>query len=275
MIEKILGTDSPTENWAGADRRVKPALQTLLVNQAALMDVDHSESAAVDHSIRSGFPDLRRLIEWYQRAAVRTVGEIAEDWEPFDCIGDSTLRSCMIDTDDDAKKRRYRLIVESTVVKPACNRGYRRLRSSAVEYVKAADQESRVTEHNLDPYSQASVAMRPGFQTLDDQQRRALDSLWGGFDDEYALADWLHSLNSPSNGEIADDIEPMTITDENALKHLVYESETSKATAFQAMFAASLVLPAFVDAVRSIETQELAKETKTGAGTMQMKGSNE
>lgn len=271
--ELIVGED---DDWGVADRRVKPALLTLLHDQAALIDSEYSRNE-IEYDLRSGFPDRRRLIEWYQRAAVRTLGYIADYWEPIDCVDDENLVKAMVSNPiGDIEPHGpwvaadYRRRVESMMVMPACNSAYRNLRSSASEYIRTPDEEGEKSAE-LDPDKQKHVAMRPGFQTLDDQQRKALERLWGGFDSRDELGDWILSLNSPTNGEIRNDLSQSVTNDDVAMKHLVREPDTDGAIVYREAFACVELLPAFIEGIEAAETAELAKTKSETPTTMRMK----
>lgn len=274
MIQEFLGDQ---DDWGVADRRVKPALLTLLHDQAALLDASYGTAT---HDLRSGFPTGRALINWYQKATVRTLGNIADGWPPIDCVDDETIRAaCVRDAEGknnlaDWKATGVRRLLEAIIVQPACNRGYKALRPAATEYIASDDGETEASGslQDLDPGRQKHVAMRPGFQTLDRQQQRVLEELWDGFDSTDALLDWLHGLNSPTNGEIADDIAQQVITDDVARAHLVEHNDTEAARGYREIFACGILLPAFVAGVRSLETAELASAEQQAPTTLRMKG---
>lgn len=280
MLDQFLDPDD--EEFA-ADKRVKPALLTLLHDQAELVRQPGRDDS-VDYSFRTGFPDRRRLIEWYQRAAVRTLGNIADDWPPIDCFGDETLLAATIhDTDrlgieamDDEPAKRLRSIIESAVLIPACNHAYRDLRGAAGEYILAGSSSNgeattEASYSDLDPSSQSSIAMRPGFQTIDRQQQVALDEWWGGFESIDGLLDWVQALNSPAVGEVSEELQEI-VTDDTAVRHLVDERHTDVARTYRELIACAVVIPDFVAGIKSMETSELAKASSEHPTTMRMKG---
>lgn len=279
MIEKLLNDEEGV-----VDRRVAPSLLKLLHDQAALIDPEKVGRGG-ETGLRGGFSDRRSVIMWYQRAGVRTLGHIGKLWNPTDCVNDTTLLSALVRFDFDdvdpmavEEARMYRRQLEGHVVIPACNQAFRDLRKVASEYIRQpGDGEGSGREVNpgnkdLDPTRQEYVAMRPGFQTLDKQQRLALEEFWDGFDDEDDLEDWILALNSPTRGEIDGDLADITIGDAVATHHLVDEPNTREARRYQDYFIAVMVLPAFIEGVKSIETGELAKATSDTPTTMRMKG---
>lgn len=255
-----------------ADKRVKPALLALLDDQAELLDASDS---AEEGDLRNGFHDRRGLIEWYQRAIVRTLGHIAEKWEPKDCITDGVLIASTVDgvEMEGVPAKWYRRMLESVAVQPAFNRAYKDMEKVAKSYVQRPDEDRSVPSgKDLDPSKQAYLAMRPGFQVLDAQQHRALTDLWGGFESVDDVQDWLHALNAPTNGEIGTDASESFISDGVSLERLVYDREAERSRIYREAVAAVVILPKFIDGVRSMKTEELAKETSGTPTTMRMKG---
>lgn len=276
MIEKLLDDDEGV-----VDRRVAPSLLKLLHDQAALIDPSKIDREG-EAGLRSGFVDRRGVIMWYQRASVRTLGHLAESWDPVDCVVDETLLSALvtfsfsgIEPMGEPQASKYRQVLETDYVIPACRSAFRELRTSASEYIRQPGESGEAVNpanRNLDPAKQQYVAMRPGFQTLDKQQKLALEELWGGFGDVHELEDWILGLNSPSNGEIGEGLAERTVNDVVAVGYLVEAPDTREARQYQDFYAATQVLPAFVDAVKTIETGELAKARKDSPTTLRMKG---
>lgn len=251
------------------DKRVKPALLALLHDQAELLNSD------TEPDLRGGFDSRRELIGWYQRASVRTLGHISETWKPRDCIADSALVNGATSSGKftGGRGQWYRRVLESTHVQPAFSEAYEEMRDVAKEYVQRPEEGDRSSPgKDLDPSSQAYLAMRPGFQVLDKQQQRALSDLWGGFESVEAVQDWIHALNAPTNGEIDSSLASLIVSDETAMERLVYDADADRSRRYREALAATVVLPAFVDGVRSIDADELAQETSGTPTTMRMKG---
>lgn len=275
MIERLLEDDEGV-----VDRRVGPSLLALLKDQAALIDPEKGDRN--EPALRGGFSDRREVIMWYQRAGVRTLGHIEDEWDPLDCVDDTTLLSALVQFSfgditpmTPIEAEIYRDIVESEYVIPACNRAYRDLRNVASDYIQRPGNEGgemNRADRNLDPSKQTHIAMRPGFQTVDRQQRLALEEFWGGFGDVAELEDWVLGLNSPTRGEIDETIAEETVSDDVAIGYLVHDTESREARRYQDFFVATVVLPAFVEAVRSMDMDELAKATRETPQTFRMKG---
>lgn len=284
MIEEIVGVfgDDASINPAEAtDLRVKPALVTLLVDQAALLNSEHAD---VDYDLRSGFPSRRALLEWYQQATVRSLGHIGESWPPEACVGDEVMQAALLADDGvdildvdgigRVSAREYRRFIEAVIVQPAFNKAYRSIRDTATEYVKTDEYDGDWTHQELDPSSQANVAMRPGFQVLDDRQSRALEELWGGFESADDLSEWLHALSAPTNGCVTPEFSQSVVVDDVAMDHLVHERDTEAARRYRESFAATAILPMFVEGMEAAEAQELAKATSDTPTTLRMQGSS-
>jgi hypothetical protein len=251
----------------------RPALPTLQHDQRALLDPRPSDD--VDHGLRDGFPNRRTAIEWYQRATVRTFGNITDKWDPIDLLRDRTLLTALITGTERAQyaddplslseARQYRRRLERVVLLPAFNEAYNVLRKSAGEYPDDVRQE------NHDPEGQEFVAMRPSFQVADRQQAAALGRLWGGFDTLDELQSWLHDLAEPANGAIEDSLPARVGRDAVALAHFLGRVDASTAAEateqerkYRERFAVVKLLPAFAEGITRLEAGELATHTNDG-----------
>lgn len=255
-----------------SDKRVKPALLALMDDQSELLDAGDGPE---EHDLRGGFPGYREVIEWYQRAVVRTLGHIEESWPPLSCVDDTTLTSALIRDGgmDESISRWYRRVVESVAVQPAFAKAYQDMKPYAKEYVQRPDDDGYSSPgKDLDPASQAYLAMRPGFQVIDSQQHRALTDLWGGFSDVEAIHDWVHGLSAPSNGEIDPELGEAIVTDGVAVGHLISTNDSERSKRYREALAAAVILPAFIEGVRGMETEELAQVSSDTPTTLRMKG---
>jgi hypothetical protein len=259
--------DSPPErNDVGPTR---PALQTLQVDQTALLNGDE-----VIQGLRDGFDSRRKVIEWYQAALVRTFGFLAEEWAPIQLLRDRTLIGALVvgperetlveEPLEPTDARAYRARLERNLVLPACNRAFNQLRKVAGEYVEDEDGSPGA---DVDPNEQQHVAMRPGFAEKDREQAATLAQLWGGFRDEQTLRDWVHRLDLPTNGAIDGELARKIGTDDVALEYLIDEAvEAPGPTAarrYRERFAIVKLLPAFETGIRRMEAGELASKSKS------------
>lgn len=258
------------------ERPTRPALPTLQADQRALLDPTPADD--VRHGLRDGFPTRRELIIWYQRAIVRTFGEIVEGWSPTDLLRDRTLVGALLTGPEKEQYRadgmteqtasQYRQKLEQVVVLPACNRAYNALRANAGEYVDGADEADL---DDIDPDEQDHVAMRPAFQVADRQQSQALQQLWGGFEAVEHLQNWLHDLNEPTNGALDDDL-PATIGRDTTAQTFLLTGRTDDdlARQYRERFAATMLLPAFAEGIAQMDAGELA--TRSGSGLSAAQG---
>ena len=250
--------------------RTQPALRTLQVNQRELL----VGGDRVDHGLRDGFPTLRSAIEWRQRAIARTMGNLSEKFPTADLLRDRTLATALVvgpererladDPLDPRVARGYRRLLERRRVRPACNSAYNRLRRQAGEYL----QDSDVAPEKVDPRQQDHVAMRPTLERKDREQAAALDRLWGGFDGEDELLDWIHDLDEPSNGAIPSGLAAQLCRDETARRYLLGDdlegADIERARRWREHFAAVVILPAFVRGIRRLEGGELVEQQSSG-----------
>lgn len=266
---------------------VRPALEVLKLDQRELIKADdprleNRPTPAWD--LRSGFPGRRQVVQWYQRAVIRTLGRFADDDHvpPRALVRDRSLLEVLITSEErqyytskrgqplslkHAKDRRSSL--EDNHLLPATTRAYNDLRGAAGEYIEVFEDDSDRDPVDFTPESQANIAMRPAFSRLDRLQQRMLTRLWGGFDDADSLRDWFHDLNSASNGQLDPELSERTMTDPSIVSALTGANDDIQAQRTRERYAIVEILPAFVAAVESMETGELAKRRKTSAQTFQ------
>lgn len=235
-----------SEEW-WERRPAKPALQALEYNQQEVLE-----------ELLEGFSTRRDVIEWYQRAGVRTFGYLSNEWEPSQLVQDlEMVRSMLSDrVHDRAQRRRY----AQAVVLPACNRAYRDLRDRSGEYVEDDDQDAK----DLDPREQKWLAMRPAHSELDKRQQRALEDLWGGFADLDAVLKWLLDLNQPTHGEIDRELARELLSDDHLAEMLVTDEQSESVAGVRNRFAITVLLPAFVAGARDLSAGESPNKQSGG-----------
>lgn len=262
----------PTGAFEAGDADPKPALGVLRSQQAALLDASELDDG-FDEDLFGGFSSRRAAIQWYQRAGVRTIGYLEDVWPPADLVRDSVLMAALVPSAgalDPETAAAYRVKLASKALLPACTKAYRDLRKGAGEYID--DEEQSVDAEDIEADDQY-VAMRPGFQVLDERQQAHLAALWGGFDSETALLSWLHDLNDSTNGEVDDGLAAAVMDDATARRHLFGQPGTPTARRYREAFAVVWVLPAFLAGVQSIDAGELAKRSARGNPTTRHGGS--
>lgn len=276
---------SKTSDPLNGREPARPALKTLSANQRALLDAD---TGTLGCGLREGFDHRRQVIEWYQAATVRTLGYLDDYWPPHRLANDYALLAALISGparrnwlddetlaalgDIDAWATEQRRELESQTLLPACNDAYTYLRKRAGEYIDKPN-DSTVG----DPERQEHVAMRPGFQEKDLEQRAALRKLWGGFKDRDALMDWLHWLNAPTYGEIDASTPQELGLDPVATTHLVGDDvDALAARRYRERFAIGVeygddrvgLLPAFAAGITAMNAGELASTTSGGSNNV-------
>ncbi len=264
----------PVPDGGDGPARTQPALRALQIDQRQLLE----GGGPVEFGLRDGFPTARDAIAWYQRAIPRTLGTLAEAWHPRDLFRDRTLAASLVVGDDRERfasdgsplpsmdaARSYRRRLERLVIRPACNRAYNALRGGAGEYL----QDSEVSPEKVDPAAQDHVAMRPTLERKDREQAAVLSELWGGFQTERELLDWLHDLDEPTNGSVDQTLAGQLGRDRVARACLLADDPASPsvdpdaAVAWRERFAAFVLLPSFVNGIRRIDGGELVQQSST------------
>lgn len=273
--------DEPTR------RPARPALKTLVEDQQRMLD---GNGTRLSNGLREGFAHRREVIEWYQAATVRTLGHLHDHWSPSTLATDDALLAALItgparqnwvaDPPGLEWAREQRRELERQVVLPACNEAHAYLRKRAAEYL--GDEEDIDPEDLRHPDEQESLAMRPGFQEKDREQRHALQTLWGGFEDEDALTSWIHWLNVPTFGELDVESARDIGLDEWATACLLGNGVPAiDARRFRERFAIGVeagdrqigLLPAFANGISEMNAGELARRERDGVQTLRMGGS--
>lgn len=209
----------------------------------------------------AGFGSRREILEWSQRLAVRTLGELPQQWfkemaRQFRGVPKSAeervLLSALLQEDartrdlDESKCRELRRQLSANNIRPAAHRAFRNLRKDAGEYVDNDD--SAGTQHN--PERQRYVAMRPSIDELERDQQQALRDLLGGFDNREEILSWGHDLELATHGEIGE----MFVTNcyqEKPTRRMLTSERPSDARGRE-LFAAHYVLPVFNRGIRDL-----------------------
>ena len=214
------------------------------------LDVLDDNQDALRAELIDGFGDRRDIVEWWQRAAVMTFGNIEGEWPASSLIQDRTLLNHLVGPDDVSRavRRKHR----EKRLEPALQDGYNHLKTAAVE---------RLPEDDEDPLAEISVsaiddpAMRPAFSVLDTRQHTCLRSLWGGFESREQLSSWLATLNGATFGEIDRDFAGQLTRDRVAVRYLL-ERETQVAAVYRVKLAIKELLPAFATAAKRLQGGE-------------------
>lgn len=268
--------DRDRDRDQGQAPNVRPALPVLLEDQRALLESTDNPRYADEYHLRGGFPHRRAVIQWFQRAIIRTFGHIADDYGVAEQLTYGPLLGVLVtgperdrwlhdhgeDTLSPGQARTGRRKYEANTLLPACHRAYNDLLDVAGEYI--GEEEGTPNYRDLDPEGQRHVAMRPGFQHLDDQQHAALAQLWAGFPDEDALLSWVHGLEGPTNGAVRADLAGIFERTPTATALFLADATGAReARETKDDFAVRVLLPAFAEGVRQASAGELAARQRT------------
>lgn len=212
----------------------------------------------ITDDLLGGFSSREEVLCWLQRVCTRTFGEISQRFvEEFAtqlrADTDGVLLAAFLDSgarragghdvpDDVAIELREH--VAAQYVKPAQLRAFRRLRSSATEYVEDADG----SEH--DPHKQRFIAMRPALDELEDNQQDALRRLLDGFDTKQDILEWGDTLQLATHGELPEDLITRCYSENATAGMLCGGSRVHKRG--RELFAATYLLPAYNKGVRDL-----------------------
>jgi hypothetical protein len=84
--------------------------------------------------------------------------------------------------------------------------------------------------------------------------------LWGGFESDRELTQWLHRLTSCTYGEI--DREAASDLSEGVTREFMLERERTDAQRYRVLLAIGELLPAFAAAARRLQAGESAATTE-------------
>lgn len=247
-------TESPSE-FAGVDAdgdldegSYRPALVKLVE------DVRDSE-----RQLLAGFDSRRAILLWTQELAVRTLGEMPQDWfyqiaRQFRGVPSSaqerTLVSALLRPQsrtrelDEAKAREFRRQLSAKTIRPAAHRAFRELRADAGEYVDDGSDDQHA------PGKQQYVAMRPSIHELHENQRTTLEELLDGFEDRESILGWGHDLELATHGEMDEEFVTRCYGERSTRKLLT--STESRDRRGRELFAAHYLIPVFNRGVRDL-----------------------
>lgn len=261
----VDGKFDPSEELDGSYR---PALVKLVE------DVRDSE-----RRLLRGFGSRREILLWTQELAVRTLGEMPQDWfhqmaRQFRGVPSSdherTLVSTLLRPNyrtrdlEEAKAREFRRQLSARTIRPAAHRAFRELRADAGEYVDNGDSDQHA------PGKQQYVAMRPAIHELHENQESTLESLLDGFDDREGILDWGHDLELATHGEI-DEAFVTRCYGERSTRRLLTGADQSDRRGRE-LFAAHYLIPVYNRGVRDLagRAKEQANEQREETSTAKL-----
>jgi hypothetical protein len=217
------------------------------------LDVLDSDQDQIRSDLLDGFDGYRSVIGWWQRSAVRTFGHIADEF-PAEGLLNATRMRFLTESSRIAESRRSKIYTEE--IAPACQDAFNDLKTQAVERLSAGEGED--TYADLDVEAQQDPAMRPAFRILEARQQRALRRLWGGFESDRELSEWLHELTSCTYGQI--DREAASDLSEGVTRSHMLDPGSTDAQRYRVLLAIGELLPAFAAAARRLQAGESATD---------------
>jgi hypothetical protein len=245
-----------TDGADGNDNFPQPALDVLQHDQ------DEVRTELLD-----GFQNRRKIINWWQSAAVVTFGHIADEWPAIDLLRDRAMLHFLVGDSKTAATQRFRYY--AGVVDPACIDAFNHLAGQAVERLPSG--ESSRDYRSINPETQTDTAMRPGFSVLDDRQQAVLSALWGGFRTREKLAEWLHELTPATYGEIDRTVARSFTSDRVARKYLL-DTSSRDAVQYRERLAIAELLPAFATAAKRLQAGESTDDEDSGKSDFDSRG---
>lgn len=204
-----------------------------------------------------GFSSLWEAVLWYQAAGVRTLGHIADVFEPSRLLSDKRTQQALVnDTDTD----RYLRIRLAERVDEGCNPAYRTFYRRADERLSGDGSSSAKSYNQIDLDRQKHIGMRPSFSKLDGVQATKIRALRDGFDCRTALSRWVRELRPATVGTLSDDLMDRIASDRSTMMAML-DKETPQAgkptREFQRLqFAVNQLLPAYTAAARQLQGSE-------------------
>ncbi|MFD1634631.1 hypothetical protein ACOZ4L_02735 [Haloplanus ruber] len=228
----------------------RPALDVLHADQQRLLfEGDHRRTPPIEPFV-DGFETRREVVTWWQAAAVRTFGHIAEQWEAADLSRDRALLDHLTGDSESAATQRQRIL--DAIVLPACQDAFNHLKAAAVERLPGENETDGFDYRDVDPQKEEHPAMRPAHAVLDRRQHEALARLWGGFEDRMAAEAWLHDLVPATHGALDREIGRNLMADRTARTHLI-DGDSREAAQYRERLAIGVLLPAFAEAAKSLQ----------------------
>ena len=258
----------PVDDLGLSEGSYRPALVKLVE------DIQESEQALL-----RGFDSRRAILLWTQQLAVRTLGEMPQDWfhqmaRQFRGVPSSaherTLVSALLRPHyrmrpmPEAKAQEFRRQLSAKTIRPAAHRAFRELRADAGEYVADG------TDDQHAPGRQQYVAMRPSVHELHENQRTTLVRLLDGFNSRESILEWGHDLELATHGEMDEEFVTRCYG-ERSTRTLLTSTESADRRGRE-LFAAHYLIPVFNRGVRDLagRAKEQADEEREERSTSKL-----
>lgn len=243
-------------------RTTRPALDVLDKDQDRLLFEGDPDRAPPIKPLVGGFDTHKELIEWYQAAAVRTLGHLDKVLPPALIVGDSTLVNSLVASNGSDAHRyvRQRLLER---INDACDIAYKDLRSRAEERTGAEQQGDGRSWEGIDPEKERNPAQRPAFRVLDQSQATVLADLFDGFDSRTELSRWVRKLKGACNGEHPAELMDRIVSQRTLFAALLCRlGDDETEAAIRRRFAVAALLPSFLRAARTLRGSERVQSRK-------------
>jgi hypothetical protein len=244
-------------------KTTRSAVDVLQADQRRLLFDGNADRDPPLEAWIDGFSDAQAVVNWWQAAAVRTFGRVAEFLPPEQIYTDHTLAEYLLDHDGDGETYRRRIL--RRWLRPCCTAAWRQLDGQATERIAHAESDDVDGERgvwtDIEPGKERHIGMRPAFSLLDQNQQIILRRLWGGFESPDAVDRWLHDLPPATGGTHDTTLAARLCDPPDEGRWLLGDSR--KARRWRLRFAIVDLLPAFADAAASLQGEEVTQTDST------------
>jgi hypothetical protein len=212
----------------------RPALRKLATDQRECIE-----------TLQTPFNSREDVLLWLQRVSVRSLGYLPDDWFRAVALRLDVLDDLVGDGDVERFRRGQ---IGDLVLHRAFRTAFHRVREKVHEYTDTSE-----TEETPDAEDQKFIAMRPELSAIDTTQRDALVDLFDGFADREAIRLWVHDLRPATEGNLPASFLEYCCYTPMAYEPLVAPPDDGPARTARENLAATLVLPAMNQGVRSLQ----------------------
>lgn len=234
----------------------RPALGKLSADQTSLLA-----------ELITGFETRREILEWMQKVAMQSLGELPDDWF-INQLSESAVVSAFLgrpwglvraEDYDDAIAKHIRRDIAAKDLLGAFYDATASFRWSAAE--KYGDED---LEHKEIDFDEQSPFMRPAFRDKDNQQAWALKQLIEGFDSMDGFLLWGHYAIRVSYAEIDRETIREAYFDTRVRSMLLGDDEECKF--WRGSWAALFLLPAFNRAAATLADRTAERVEREDSG---------
>lgn len=216
----------------------RPALRKLASDQRECIEALHD-----------GFDTREDVLLWLQRVAVRSLGYLPDDWFRAVALRPDVLDDLVGDGEVEQFRRGQ---LGDVVLDRAFRTAFHRVRERVHEYTDS-EKGDQQRDETPDPARQKFIAMRPELSAADDAQCEALLALFDGFADRQAIRLWVHDLRPATEGQLPEGFLEYCCYTPPGYEPLVAPPDDGPARTARENLAATIVLPAMNQGVRSLQ----------------------